>query len=187
VADPAGKGVFWSLTPAGRPKHFAAEQRQIQVTMNVYPRLLAPAALFLLLLSPLSVAVAQTAPPSGEPEEAEEKVEADFSRDRLLQLFREKEEEPETDPAEAIEFRRVWRNYNFRFVPLVAPLRMNDGSYGRASIMQVVDPFTLLGMEYPHVVPADLAELRGWSWSEKRYRKRMLGMVSSANRSDNGS
>jgi hypothetical protein len=99
----------------------------------------------------------------------------DYSRPTLLYIFNE-EEQPKTKPDLVLEYSTP--NWTFRFIPFLAPIVTNR-NIGTALLMPTVDPFALLNLDYPQT--AETYPDRG---PQNRYRRRMLNLVSAANRAD---
>jgi hypothetical protein len=99
----------------------------------------------------------------------------DYSRPTLLFIFSE-EEKPQDEPDTTFEYST--KNWTFRWLPFLTPI-VTSRNFGNASVMGPVDPFALLGMEYPET--ADTYPDRG---EQSRFRKRMVRTVHAANRAD---
>ena len=108
-------------------------------------------------------------------------TEPDFSKDALLLILRD---QPDSI-SEVIEEKLTWRQgrLTFRWLPIVMPLPTSFGEHGHAQIHSPVNPFALLGMDYPGGEPQPY--LRDLSRSEVRYRGKMVRLVAGANRRDN--
>lgn len=112
----------------------------------------ASATLLIVLLS-AGVAVAQeTAPPPEQDVSSETRVrpQPDYSRDTLLRLVREHEEEKEREnvrfSAGAVEFRALGTRWRFNYLPIMAPI-----SGTRLGITnEWPDPFALTGTSMPY-------------------------------------
>lgn len=99
----------------------------------------------------------------------------DYSRPTLLFIFSE-EEAPPTEPDLVLEYSTP--NFTFRLVPFLAPIVTNR-NLGTALLMPTVDPFALLNLDYPQT--AETYPDRG---PQYRYRRKMLSVVTAANRAD---
>jgi hypothetical protein len=123
----------------------------------------------LVLLSFSTFSFAQEETEETEPESH------DYSRPTLLFILSEEEKSP-NEPDTTFEYHT--RNWTFRWLPFLTPI-VTSRNFGNASIMGPVDPFSLLGMEYPET--ADTYPDRG---EQSRFRKRMVRTVHAANRAD---
>ncbi|MDX1584643.1 MAG: hypothetical protein R3338_13685, partial [Thermoanaerobaculia bacterium] len=75
----------------------------------------------------------------------------DYSKEALLEIVRT--EEIEVDVFEdRIEVR--WQDWILRFLPIVMPLTLDDGSGGSAQFSEPVSALSLLGVDYPLAGPA---------------------------------
>lgn len=107
----------------------------------------------------------------------------DYSEETLLRVLRNDDVTLEVYE-DRIELR--WAEWVLRFLPITLPLTANDGAYGRAEIFPRVSGLALLGLDYPRVGPAgDETPPFDLTWSERRFRWRMIGRVNAANASDN--
>lgn len=107
----------------------------------------------------------------------------DFSEEALLEILK-----TETIDVEIYEDRLElrWAEWILRFLPLVLPLTLNDGTYGSAQINTPVNGLALLGVDYPLAGPAgDEIPPEALPWRERRFRIRMIGEVNRANERDN--
>ena len=127
-------------------------------------------SLVLLSFSNFSFAQEQT-----EETESEQAEVHDYSRPTLLIILSEEEKNP-NEPDTTFEYHT--KNWTFRWLPFLTPI-VTSRNFGNASIMGPVDPFSLLGMEYPET--ADTYPDRG---EQSRFRKRMVRTVHAANRAD---
>jgi hypothetical protein len=117
-----------------------------------------------------------------EQEEAEEAP--DFSRDTLLTIFRPDDVYDPEVVEDIFEYRTG--DWIFRFLPLLMPLTVNDGSYGSANLHEPVVAFSLLGVDYPMAGPAgDEDPPDRISAAERRFRWKMIRQVNAANARDN--
>ena len=107
----------------------------------------------------------------------------DYSERALLEILK-----TETIDVEVYEDRLElrWAEWILRFLPLVVPLTLNDGTYGSAQINEPVSGLALLGVDFPLAGPAgDEIPPEELSWRERRFRIRMIGEVNEANERDN--
>lgn len=110
-------------------------------------------------------------------------VTPDYSRDALLKIL---ETEEVTIEVHEDQLEMRWSDWIMRFVPMVLPLTLSDGSYGTAQIHGPVNGLSLLGVDYPGLGPAkDEYVPFGIDWRERRFRRNMIALVNSANASDN--
>jgi hypothetical protein len=134
--------------------------------------------------TPVEEETAAAAESDQETVEQETEDAPDYSRDALLTIFRP----DEIYDAEAVEDLFEYRagDWIFRFLPLLMPLALNDGSYGSANIHDPVVAFSLLGVDYPMAGPAgDEDPPERISAAERRFRWKMIRQVNAANARDN--
>lgn len=125
------------------------------------------------LLIPASILLISLCAYAGEAPEPE--TPRDYSRQKLLFIFSE-EEAPPSKPDLVLEYSTP--NLTIRFLPFLAPIVTNR-NLGTALLMPTVDPFALLGHEFPQT--AETYPDRG---PQYRYRKKMVALVTAANRAD---
>lgn len=107
----------------------------------------------------------------------------DYSEEALLRILSTEPVEVEVHE-DRIELR--WADWILRFMPLVLPLTLNDGSYGSAQIHEPVSAFALLGLDFPMAGPAaDELPPEQLTFRERRFRSRMISQVNRANKLDN--
>lgn len=118
---------------------------------------------------------------------ADERVEIDYSREKLLWIFRNLEEQQRAKEREKARERLEVERWGttFRYMPLLAPLPLAGPVSGSASIFPEVNPFALLGVDFPLVSDAGLPSASPLTREEKRYRKEMLSWVRRTNGSEN--
>ena len=117
---------------------------------------------------------------------AAESTKPDYSKERLILIFRDEPKAASPISIEPYEIRYTRGSWIFRFLPLVAPIVVNDGAMGPTPF-PLVDPFFLTGTEFPYTrdhVPVENLAAR-WSPEEKRYRRKLLGFVRAANAREN--
>lgn len=107
----------------------------------------------------------------------------DYSKEALMKILAS--ENVQVDLFEDhLEVR--WADWIFRFLPIVLPLTINDGSAGSAQINGPVSALALLGVDYPRAGPAgDELPPPNLTWRERVFRHRMIRLVNAANRRDN--
>lgn len=127
--------------------------------------------------------LAADASAAGEEAEGEnEETTGDYSREALSLIFLESEEE-EDGPEEPFTMR--WQDWAIRWIPLMMPLQLNDGS-GGPTLNQWPDAMTLLRMDYPPAGAAgDEWSPQDLSWGERRWRWRMIRAANRANAAEN--
>lgn len=140
---------------------------------------LSKAIVFLILVAAFAVAgFAEEEAPSSIALES-----PDYSRDALLKILQTEDVTMEV-VEDGVELR--WSDWILRFLPIVIPLTINDGTYGRAQIHGPVNGLSLLGVDYPMAGPAgDETPPLDLTWREKRFRSRMISRVNAANERDN--
>ncbi|MBW3564460.1 MAG: hypothetical protein KY459_07030 [Acidobacteria bacterium] len=115
--------------------------------------------------------------------EDEEGTTGDYSREALSLIFLESEEDEDGPPEEPFTMR--WQDWAIRWIPLMMPLELNDGS-GGPTLNQWPDAMTLLGMDYPPAGAAgDEWSPQDLSWGERRWRWRMIRAANRANAAQN--
>lgn len=115
--------------------------------------------------------------------ENEEGTTGAYSREALSLIFLETEEEEDGPPEEPFTMR--WQDWAIRWVPLMMPLELNDGS-GGPTLNQWPNAMTLLRMDYPPAGAAgDERAPQDLSWGERRWRWRMIRAANRANASEN--
>lgn len=122
---------------------------------------------------------------AGEEAEGEndEGTTGDYSPEALSLIFLESEENEDAPPEEPFTMR--WQDWVIRWVPLMMPLELNDGS-GGPTLNQWPDPMTLLRMEDSLAGPAgDEWSPQDLSWGERRWRWRMIRAANRANAAEN--
>ena len=149
------------------------------------------AVLFLTATSALS---AQDADPSAQDtssaeesatdERPETTAAPDFSSEALSLIFLDREENEE-EPAEELLTLR-WQDWVIRWLPLIAPLRINQGEGGPTLGEGFPNAMTLLGMDYPGAGAAgDEWSPMVLTWRERHWRWRMINKANAANAADN--
>ncbi len=137
----------------------------------------------LLLIVLASIAVATTMMAIDEEPKSVLLETPDYSEEALLEILRTESVELGVFE-DRVELR--WADWILRFLPIVLPLTLNDGSYGTANINGPVSGLALLGVDYPLAGPAgDELPPESLSWRERRFRWRMIGEINRANERDN--
>ena len=113
---------------------------------------------------------------------AADEARPDYSKDGLLFLLRDESVRPVDEFVRKITTHERG-NYRFTWIPIAMPLNVDDGSGGSATFSPVPSALALLGISFPGSEPVPATQ---WlSWSEKRYRKKLVAQVKIANHSQN--
>lgn len=104
----------------------------------------------------------------------------DYSSRALLQFVIENRGDDGEDGLyidDAVGYRRG--EWNFKWIPVMAPLLLSQGMGGNVSAMPVVDPLVLTGTSMPYTA----ATWNGWAnWRERRFLRKN---IEAANRKQN--